>query len=178
MRIRIYVTTIASLLLSSLHTHGQWVTQDLSLAPGWNGVFLHVTPESTTLQDVVNLYPEIQEIWLWEASPSVSQFLVTPDLPADTGSQWMSWKRTELEASSLANLIGNAAYLVRVSDPLPDEANTYSWSIKGRPIPPSYQWTSTGLNFIGFSTPSSGAPDFEALSAKSAKSRGALPSAR
>lgn len=26
-----------------------------------------------------------------------------------------------------------------------------SWSIKGTPVPPNYSWTSTGLNFIGFS---------------------------
>jgi hypothetical protein len=30
----------------------------------------------------------------------------------------------------------------------------YAWAVKGRPVAPRYQWSSSGLNFIGFSTPS------------------------
>ena len=37
----------------------------------------------------------------------------------------------------------------------------YTWTVKGKPVPPRYQWTTGGLNFIGFPTPAAAAPTFE-----------------
>jgi hypothetical protein len=48
-------------------------------------------------------------------------------------------------------LIPNAAYYVKVTNSL----TSYSWALKGKPVAPQYVWTSSGLNFIGFPTPSS-----------------------
>src|SRR6185503_4185281 len=61
--------------------------------------------------------------------------------------------------SVLQRLAGDGAYLVRVTNSVP----AYNWTVKGKPVTPTYRWTLTGLNFIGFPTPLNPAPFFEAF---------------
>jgi hypothetical protein len=154
---------MALLLAGASRLQAQWTSQELKLAPGWNGVYLHVAPHESTMLDVLNIYPEIQEIWLWRPEVSTQQFIENPEQPTGASSRWLSWKRSEGVGSKLQTLIGNAAYLVRTSDPLPDGNMEYSWVVKGRPLPPRYQWTTSGLNFIGMSTPKVNPPSFESF---------------
>jgi hypothetical protein len=151
---------MALLLAGASRLQAQWTSQELKLAPGWNGVYLHVAPHESTMLDVLNTYQEIQEIWLWRPEVSTQQFIEAPEQPTGASSRWLSWKRSDGVGSKLQTLIGNAAYLVRISNPLPDENTEYSWIVKGRPLPPRYQWTTSGLNFIGFSTPAVDPPSF------------------
>lgn len=58
--------------------------------------------------------------------------------------------------TELRHLRGNTAYLVKVDDSAP----TFTWNLKGRPVAPRYTWTTTGLNFLGFPTPSVDPPSF------------------
>src|SRR5205085_2361752 len=53
--------------------------------------------------------------------------------------------------------VPNAAYLVRVRS----DIATYQWQLKGKPVVPRYQWTTSGLNFIGFPTVPVSPPTFE-----------------
>ena len=85
------------------------------------------------------------------------QFIENPQTPTETGSQWSSWNRATAETSNLHRLIGNAAYLVR----LRADVDAYDWQLKGKPLPPAYKWTTTGLNFVGFPTSPEQAPTFE-----------------
>ena len=157
------IICMALLLAGASRLQAQWTSQELKLAPGWNGVYLHVAPHESTMFDVLNTYQEIQEIWLWRPEVSTQQFIDTPEQPNGASSRWLSWKRSDGVGSKLQTLIGNAAYLVRISNPLPDENTEYSWIVKGRPLPPRYQWTTSGLNFIGLSTPVVDPPSFESF---------------
>jgi hypothetical protein len=53
-------------------------------------------------------------------------------------------------------LVPNAAYLVHSV-----ATTNYTWTIKGRPTVPSYLWSSTGINLIGFPTVSNSPPFFD-----------------
>ena len=44
---------------------------------------------------------------------------------------------------------------------VPNDLPTYTWEIRGKALAPIYQWTSTGLNLLGFPTPVSNPPSFE-----------------
>ncbi len=135
----------------------QWLTQSVTLKPGWNAVFLHVDASHATLDALVGADADnpIAEVWLWQPA-FTAQYFTSPELPTGNGSQWASWVRPLGGSSALQRLVGNAAYLVHNTN-----TTAFVWSIQGKPVPPRYQWTTSGLNFIGFPTPVTGAPDVD-----------------
>lgn len=160
MKFRSLLTAVAVLWLT-LPAHSQWVTQSVHLKAGWNAVYLHVDASYETLDTLVggDAANPIEEVWLWKPALTTAQFVQSPQLPVNTGSQWANWVRTLGPSSALHRLVGNAAYLVRVAASSP----TYTWNLMGKPVPFNFQWTSTGLNFVGFPTPAQNPPTFEAL---------------
>ncbi|MHC1762724.1 MAG: FG-GAP repeat domain-containing protein [Verrucomicrobiia bacterium] len=122
---------------------GQWVTQTNTLNAGWNGVYLHVDPGNETVEKLVDTGGRIEQIWRWEA-PEASLRSNTDQQIRDTVSYWSRWKRSE-SANTLSNLVGNSAYLVRVTG-----VGSLTWKVKGKPLPPQYSWSLRGLNFVGF----------------------------
>lgn len=144
-------------MLSS-SARAQWITQSFELKPGWNAIFTHVDASHTTLDAMIKDGSNpIQEVWQWQPSSATAQFITTPQQPTGVGTPWVSWTRATGPAG--IKLYGNAAYLVRVNS----SAASYTWNVTGKPVPPNYQWTSKGLNFVGFSTPPVNAPDFESF---------------
>jgi len=158
---RIHLIGLIGLIaMAMLPARAQWVTQTLSLKAGWNAVYLHVDASHETLQSLVgdDSSNPILEVWMWAPPVSTVQFVMSPQEPASGSQQWRSWNRNTGEGT-LARLVGNTAYLVRVSS----SAANYTWNIKGKPVAPAYEWTTTGLNFIGFPTPQNASPSWEAL---------------
>lgn len=136
--------------------HAQWLTQSFDLKAGWNAVFLHVDASYETLDNLIGADPTnpIEEIWLWAPNPSVAQFVTNPQSPAQP-TYWLNWVRVAAPSATLTRLPGNAACLVRSSA-------DYTWNLKGRPVVPTYQWTGSGQNFLGFPTlPGAAAPSFD-----------------
>jgi hypothetical protein len=150
------------LCFGTLSTQAQWLTQSIALKAGWNAVYLHVDASHATLQELVGADSNnpITEVWLWNPA-STMQFMGDPQQPVVDGSQWACWERADSDASLLQRLVGDTAYLVCVSN-----AVTYTWNIKGKPVAPTYQWTSAGMNFVGFPTVPTGAPTFESFLSK------------
>ena len=143
-------------LLATLSASAQWQTQTVTLKPGWNAVYLHVDASHVTLDATVgtDTTNPITEIWLWKPRMSPDRFINNPQQPVGAD-DWSSWNQSASVADTLARLIGNAAYLVRN-----ESASDYTWSILGKPVPPHYEWTSKGVNFIGFATPAVNPPLF------------------
>jgi len=150
-----------ALLAGSFHARAQWLTQTNALKAGWNAVFLHVDASHATLDQLVGNDPTnpIQEIWYWVPALPTGQFIDSPQVPSSSGNQWASWSRASGPTSVLQRLAGDGAYLVRVTN----SVAAYNWTVKGKPVTPTYRWTLTGLNFIGFPTPLNPAPFFEAF---------------
>lgn len=149
---------LAALLGSCSSGVAQWITQSIELKAGWNAVYLHVDASHATLSELVDVTGNpIQEVWLWRAEPTTLQFIDNPKVPTTTGSQWYNWNRSPGPSPPLQRLTANAAYLVRVDSTVP----MFTWNLKGKPVPPKYRWTTTGLNFLGFPTPSASPPSFE-----------------
>src|SRR5262245_11769308 len=146
---------------SSPGVQAQWITQTNQLKAGWNAVFLHVDASHATLDQLVgnDLTNPIQEIWYWLPALPTGQFIESPQLPTGGGSQWSTWTRLTGPASTLQRLTGNGAYLVKVAN----NVAAYNWLVKGKPVAPTFRWTLTGLNFIGFPTPTAPAPSFESF---------------
>jgi len=149
----------------------QWQTQSFDLKSGWNAVFLHVNADYTTLDALVggDAANPIIEVWRWNA-PATTQFTKSPQDP-NPAAEWSSWVRNRT-GGSLQRLVGDAAYLVRVGT---NVGPSYTWSIKGRPVPPRHEWTVTGLNFIGFPTVAANPPTFDAFLARSPELQSVTP---
>lgn len=143
-----------ALSLGSLQA--QWLTQTFTLKPGWNAIYTHV---DASYQSLDSLIPDangpVAEIWLWKPTFSTIQFVDSPYTNSVANSQWGVWTSARADADTLTTLVGNGAYLVNNRT-----SSDYVWTVKGKPVPPRYQWTTTGLNFLGFPTPSSTAPSF------------------
>jgi len=139
----------------------QWLTESITIKPGWTAVYLNVDASGygENIDQLVGNDPSnpIAEIWLWRAAITPEQYVTTPLAPISAGSHWITWIRN---ASSTPNalelLIPNSAYLIHST-----ATTNYTWKIKGQPVPPSYLWDITGLNLIGFSTPSVNPPSFQ-----------------
>jgi hypothetical protein len=151
----------AAFMLLCIHpAHAQWKTESFRLKPGWNAIFLHVDAKYADLTTLVSS-TQISEVWLWTPSFDSRQFITSPDVPTNAGSNWLYWQKSDLNAATLQHLIGNAAYLIKFDGP-----NDIVWEVQGIPVPPVHKWSSDGENFIGFSTPEVSGPDFEALLAE------------
>jgi hypothetical protein len=148
-------------MLAGWHHSGraQWITQTNVLRAGWNAVYLHVDASHTNVDQLVASSPQIHEIWYWKPALPTGQFVDSPVLPSG-GSQWTSWIRSQPGTNSvLQRLTGNGAYLVRVTN----NVGALNWVVKGKPVSPTYKWTLTGLNFVGFPVPNTPAPTFESF---------------
>lgn len=154
---RTLLLLLAAFAISPLSVRAQWMTQTHLLKPGWNAVYLHIDATHELIDEVVTGGANpISEIWLWQPESTTAQFVNSPQEPSSPNSQWAVWNRSPVVADSLLRLSGNAAYLV-----LNTNSSDFVWQLKGRPVAPNYEWTTTGLNFIGFATPTGSAPNFD-----------------
>lgn len=128
----------------------------IELKAGWTAVYLDIDASHETLNTLVGADENnpIEEIWLWAPSTSSAQFIDDPQQPSAGSTERLKWDRYWGGSSPMQRLVPNAAYLVRVRSDVPD----YTWTLKGKPAPPRFSWTSDGLNLIGFSTPRTNPP--------------------
>ena len=139
--------------------NAQWQTQSILIKPGWTAVYLHVDVSYTNLDYLVggDAANPITEVWLWEPSVSSIQYITTPATPITGGSQWANWARLGTGLTgTLASLAPNSAYLIHST-----ATTNYTWKIKGKPTLPSYTWTTTGINLVGFPTVTNSPPPFD-----------------
>ena len=154
--LRLTLLLLAALLLGLQSAQAQWLTQSFTLRPGWNAIYLHVDPSYQSLDEMIpDANGPVAEVWYWRPKLTSAQFTDSPSNPTGTDSRWSVWTSARGNTDTLSRLVGNGAYLV-----LNRTAADYTLSVKGKPLPPDYAWTTTGLNFIGFPTPAGAAPNF------------------
>jgi hypothetical protein len=158
MNLRTLATAVCLLAGAALPARAQWITQSVALKTGWNAVYLHVDPSYATIDQLIGaaapVILPIDEVWRWNPAQSDSQFVASPQKPTDSPTQWASWKASDSGASEMNRFIANSAYLVHCT------ADT-TLSLKGKPVMPSYKWSTSGLNFFGFPTVTTTPPSFD-----------------
>ena len=143
--------------LSVISARAEWKTERFDLVPGWNAIYLHVDPSFSkkTLDSLLEDTP-VTKVWFWRPVISDAQFVRSIRETIAFESNWSSWSNNNQEGQGgLEYFIGNAAYLVYL-----DSTEDYTLALTGKVVPPSYSWTTTGENFIGFSTRSGIEPNF------------------
>jgi hypothetical protein len=143
-------------MVSAGSAQAQWVTESYLLKPGWNAIYTHLDASYLSLDSLLpDANGPVAEVWLWKPTFSTIQFIDSPYTNAVPDSQWAVWTSARGDTDTLTTLVGNGAYLINNRT-----SSDFVWAVKGKPVPPSYQWTTTGLNLLGFPTPTSAAPTF------------------
>ena len=87
------------------------------------------------------------EVWRWNTNPTQTQFAQSPLIPSAGTPEWSVWKRGLPLESSLSQLFGQSAYLVRCAG---NSTNSYSVSLKQSLRMPESSWVRNGANLLGF----------------------------
>ena len=138
-------------LLCGTRAQAQWRTETYNLKGGWNAIYLHGDATHASLD---TLFPNtgttanVLEIWRWNTNPTQVQFINSPLQPTPGTPEWSVWKRGGT-ANTLTQMLGQSAYLVKCAGPA---TNTFSITIKQRPLPPTTTWVRNGANLLGFPT--------------------------
>lgn len=135
----------------------QWMTQSLTLRPGWNAVYLQVDPEPSQ-SDLFFWGRPVETILEWDRAVQVGN-------PADIFDKFSSRDLPpQEELDELARmptrraleLRGCRAYLIKVSTNAP----VFTMSVKGRIRLPDMMWRSRSLNLVGLLVHSNHPPTF------------------
>ena len=76
--------------LTSASAWAQWSKQTLTLQPGWNAVFLELTPEPQDCDSIFAGLP-IESVWKWSKSFSTVQFISNPDELLPESPDWLHY---------------------------------------------------------------------------------------
>jgi len=137
----------------------QWETQSLTIKPGWTAVYLSVDASYTNLDYLVGSDPAnpIDQIWMWQPTVSPVQYVTSAQAPVIGSSQWANWARLNTGLTrTMGSLAPNAAYLIHSTG----TAN-YTWNLAGLAAAPSYSWSSSSINLVGFRIPPGQVPTLD-----------------
>ena len=136
----------------------QWMTQTVSLRPGWNAVYVEVQPEPAAFDAVFGGSP-VESVWVWNKRFSPVEFELDPETPLAPSPHWLAWLPSADPASFLSQahrLQACQAYLIRVRT----NAAPFSVALKGKAVLPHLEWFPHSLNLVGFPVNPAAPPTF------------------
>lgn len=144
----VYVLLIVACLSLGTELSAQWMTQSISLKPGWNAVFLEVDPEPAGCDAVFQGMP-VENVWDFSHSVDAPQFVQDPGtlIPGTKG--WLTWfppNHPLASQRSLFRLRDGRPYLVKLAQ----NAQPVMLRLTGKPSLRSINWRAESLNFVGF----------------------------
>jgi hypothetical protein len=130
-------------------------TQVISLAAGWNAVFLEVEPLDTAPAKVFAGHPvDIAAAYFPHEAPT--QFVTNPGTQLFKGLGWGVWyaaDRPDAFLKTLNAIYGQQAYLIHTTA-------AFEWRVEGLVAMPKVKWQPNSYNLTGFSMRSQGTPTF------------------
>src|SRR4051794_28627858 len=132
----------------ALSASAQWVTQTITLRPGWNAIYLEVEPEPSGCAAVFTNIP-IESVWGWNRSFSPVQFIQDADQLLAPQPDWLTYlppTQAAAAENTLFNLEGGKTYLVKT----PTNGVTRTLTLTGTPTLRKIKWLANSYNFAGF----------------------------
>ncbi len=143
--------------------------QQFLLKPGWNAVYLEVTPENPAVEAAFAGIP-VASVWTWMPDDNTVKFIQNPDENMIETSGWRGYfprPRPEAFLSNLFILKANQAYLIKL-----DGSQSLTWTIHGAPSLRSMSWVPDSFNLTGFHVDPDHPPTFGAYFADRAALEG------
>jgi hypothetical protein len=163
----IVVFTLLGILSQS--AHAQWLSQSITLSPGWNAVFLEVQPEPNDSAGLFDNLP-VESVWAWNRQFSPTRIIDANDMVPERP-QWLVYLPASDPAgaslpgtiSNLHAIQGGRAYLIKLGG-----TQTVEWTVKGKAVLPQANWISDAYNLTGFFVAPGSEPTFAGHFAASA----------
>jgi hypothetical protein len=136
-------------LMVAPRAEAQWVTQEIRLGPGFNPVFLQVTPADASCESVFGGAAQVREVWLYNRYLQTSTFVSDATAQLLGQDHWLTWYpagSAKAFLNTLTQVRGGQAYLIR----LPNDAAPITMRIRGIPIPPRSDWIPNDVVLAGF----------------------------
>lgn len=135
-----------ALPFSSLALAG-WKTQTVELRPGWNAVYLEVSPEPGAVEAVFAGLP-VRAVWRYKEDDSPVRYVDNAnELKPDSG-RWLTWlPASEAPGEVLKTLHavhGGACYLIDLGG-----TTQVTWTVSGRPVLRNLSWLSASYSLVG-----------------------------
>lgn len=153
--------SVLCLLSFAPTARAQWQNATFSLTGGWNSIYLHGDATYATPDVLFADRPEILEVWRWNPNPNPAQINGSSLVPSASSPEWSMWIRGQPTQSTLSQLTGQTAYLVKCSG---TTADRYSLIVNQKILPPRSTWVRNGANLLGFPSRSSTAGTYPFLS--------------
>ena len=163
---------VALIILLPKSLAAQSATQTITVVPGWNAVWLEVSPMNQVGEneglpqspdDVFGSSPEITKILSPKLLASTADFFSNSPNDVDTffnESEWEQWHQTPQTGDNLTQITGNRPYLIEA-----DRVGTIRITGAVRFYRP--QWAPDRFNLIGFGLDGTMAPTFDEFFASS-----------
>jgi hypothetical protein len=135
----------------------QTTTQQVTLQPGWNAVWLELEPEDHSTHEVFEGL-EVGSVWTWLDAETPAEFIQSVTEAAFKQAGWQRWFPPTREESILNNLFriqANRAYLIRFDGSVP-----LVWNVTGRPSTRRPAWSADGFSLRGVPVDPSSPPTF------------------
>src|SRR4051812_6551325 len=160
--IRLRLILLAGLVVfCALTGQAQWVTQTITLRPGWNAVYLEVEPEPASCDSIFSKAP-LESVWAWNRKFSPVQFIQDTDQLVASRPDWLNYLPPSQPASkqnTLFTLEGGRTYLIKTRT----NSAPYTFTLVGTPTLRKVSWLANSFNFVGFSVSTSAPPTFQAF---------------
>ena len=144
------------LLLAALPAHAAFtMNQTFNLRAGWNAIWLEVEPVNQDINVVFQGIP-VESVWTFASVVSSVDFIQDPTETVWNRDRWLMHvptNRVESLNNNLFKVLGNRAYLVKVSAPA-------TLNVSGEPKLRFPKWAPDAYNFRGFPVDPNALPTF------------------
>ncbi len=133
-------------LAFALSGHAGTHTQSFTLSPGWNAVYLEVTPHERDPADVFDGVP-VEMVWAYFPPTGPTEFIADPDEGLWNVPGWhvfLPEKRDDAALTNLHAVIAPRAYLVKLGGDAPAV-----WEVAGTPAHRAPDWVPGGHTLAG-----------------------------
>lgn len=147
--------TLFTILVSAATAGAEPVSQEITLQPGWNAIFLEVEPPDTIPSEVFTNITDLQSVWQWNHRAGTVEFIQNPNELAAPESRMLVYIPGNPAVSNLSAIQGNNAYLIQIGG-----SGNQTLTVTGEPKISRHQWKSNSFNFVGFHLDDSPKPSF------------------
>ncbi len=134
------------------------IEQSFELRPGWNAIFLELTPEDTRPAEVLAGVPYVS-VWTRKEPLSSIDFIQDQNEAAWNDPAWLVHYPEGTPGARVASLFtirGPQPYLIEIRGNA-----SVTWTVRGTPSPRYPDWTAAAFNLRGFPVDPAQPPSFE-----------------